>query len=250
VICCLESGEVSPRISQQLYDRTRSARSARGAARDTSSRKSQIFGARSEAELVRAPRSCLRSHSSTFAGYIAFQNFRYPPICKTVLFEPPPSLKSSRAYCPTPGKLNLIQVEQPGSSHDFKVSCERTKLRRVWKTGISTITHAATLRDFAIFTLARANEYSRSNSRGWSRTDQTYIERQPGPVPLVEKAGARTVLLVPMLKENELIGKEQSLKNIAWPVRVYRTTGRAEKVRGVQPAMCLARRLKSVRSNR
>src|SRR4029450_13532058 len=35
---------------------------------------------------------------------------------------------------------------------------------------------------------------------------QTYIEREPGPVGLVEKAGARTVLLVPMLKENELIG--------------------------------------------
>ena len=31
---------------------------------------------------------------------------------------------------------------------------------------------------------------------------------------------------------------------------VEETTGRAEKVRGVQPAMCLARRLKSVRSNR
>src|SRR5262249_4593140 len=29
---------------------------------------------------------------------------------------------------------------------------------------------------------------------------------QPGPVGIVEKAGARTVLLVPMLKENELIG--------------------------------------------
>src|SRR5262249_8143389 len=38
------------------------------------------------------------------------------------------------------------------------------------------------------------------------KTDQDYIERQPGPVGIVEKAGARTVLLVPMLKENELIG--------------------------------------------
>jgi GAF domain-containing protein len=36
--------------------------------------------------------------------------------------------------------------------------------------------------------------------------DQAYIERKPGPVGIVEKAGARTVLLVPMLKENELIG--------------------------------------------
>src|SRR5262249_27805468 len=38
------------------------------------------------------------------------------------------------------------------------------------------------------------------------KTDQAYIERKPGPVGIVEKAGARTVLLVPMLKENELIG--------------------------------------------
>jgi GAF domain-containing protein len=38
------------------------------------------------------------------------------------------------------------------------------------------------------------------------KTHQAYIERKPGPVGIVEKAGARTVLLVPMLKENELIG--------------------------------------------
>jgi GAF domain-containing protein len=38
------------------------------------------------------------------------------------------------------------------------------------------------------------------------RMEQSYIEREPGPVVLVEAAGARTVLLVPMLKENELIG--------------------------------------------
>jgi GAF domain-containing protein len=38
------------------------------------------------------------------------------------------------------------------------------------------------------------------------KTEQTYIEREPGPVGLVEKAGARTVLLVPMLKDNEVIG--------------------------------------------
>jgi GAF domain-containing protein len=36
--------------------------------------------------------------------------------------------------------------------------------------------------------------------------EQAYIEGEPGPVGLVEKAGARTVLVVPMLKENELIG--------------------------------------------
>ena len=38
------------------------------------------------------------------------------------------------------------------------------------------------------------------------RTEQAYIEREPGPVVLVEAAGARTLLLVPMLKENNLIG--------------------------------------------
>ena len=38
------------------------------------------------------------------------------------------------------------------------------------------------------------------------RTEQAYIERDPGAVVMVEAAGARTVLLVPMLKENELIG--------------------------------------------
>jgi signal transduction histidine kinase len=38
------------------------------------------------------------------------------------------------------------------------------------------------------------------------RTEETYLEREPGPVALAEAAGARTVLVVPMLKENELIG--------------------------------------------
>jgi two-component system, NtrC family, sensor kinase len=38
------------------------------------------------------------------------------------------------------------------------------------------------------------------------RMEQAYIEREAGPVILAEKAGARTVLLVPMLKEDELIG--------------------------------------------
>jgi GAF domain-containing protein len=37
-------------------------------------------------------------------------------------------------------------------------------------------------------------------------THQAYIERLPGPVGIVDKAGARTVLQIPMLKENELIG--------------------------------------------
>ena len=36
--------------------------------------------------------------------------------------------------------------------------------------------------------------------------EQAYVEREAGPVIIAEKAGARTVLLVPMLKEGELIG--------------------------------------------
>ena len=38
------------------------------------------------------------------------------------------------------------------------------------------------------------------------RTEQTYVAGEPAPVALVEVAGARTVLVVPMLKEDELIG--------------------------------------------
>jgi GAF domain-containing protein/DNA-binding response OmpR family regulator len=38
------------------------------------------------------------------------------------------------------------------------------------------------------------------------RLEQSYIDREPAPVALAERAGARTVLVVPMLKENELIG--------------------------------------------
>jgi GAF domain-containing protein len=38
------------------------------------------------------------------------------------------------------------------------------------------------------------------------RTDQSYIERSPRIVPLVEIVGARTFLGVPMLQDNELVG--------------------------------------------
>jgi signal transduction histidine kinase len=38
------------------------------------------------------------------------------------------------------------------------------------------------------------------------RMEESYLEREPGPVALAEAAGARTVLVVPMLKENELVG--------------------------------------------
>ncbi len=36
--------------------------------------------------------------------------------------------------------------------------------------------------------------------------EQAYVERDPGVVDLVERAGARTIIGVPMLKENELVG--------------------------------------------
>src|SRR5262245_60486700 len=38
------------------------------------------------------------------------------------------------------------------------------------------------------------------------RTEEAYIERDPSFVPVAEVAGARTLLIVPMLKENELVG--------------------------------------------
>src|SRR5262245_47187902 len=38
------------------------------------------------------------------------------------------------------------------------------------------------------------------------RTEQAYIEREPSIMVLADVAGARTVIAVPMLKENELIG--------------------------------------------
>ena len=39
-----------------------------------------------------------------------------------------------------------------------------------------------------------------------ARADQAYIDRFPGLVAAVEHGGARTLLVVPMLKENELVG--------------------------------------------
>jgi GAF domain-containing protein/anti-sigma regulatory factor (Ser/Thr protein kinase) len=38
------------------------------------------------------------------------------------------------------------------------------------------------------------------------RKDEAYLERDPTFIPLVDTAGARTLLVVPMLKENELVG--------------------------------------------
>src|SRR5262249_33489439 len=39
-----------------------------------------------------------------------------------------------------------------------------------------------------------------------ARIDQSYIERLPGLTAAVELGGAQTLLVVPMLRENELIG--------------------------------------------
>src|SRR5262249_23578270 len=36
--------------------------------------------------------------------------------------------------------------------------------------------------------------------------EQPYLEREPSSVTMVERAGARTLLVVPMLKDDELIG--------------------------------------------
>src|SRR5262249_33956651 len=38
------------------------------------------------------------------------------------------------------------------------------------------------------------------------RQDEAYLERDPSVIPFIEKAGARTNLIVPMLKEDELVG--------------------------------------------
>src|SRR6202035_5128727 len=38
------------------------------------------------------------------------------------------------------------------------------------------------------------------------RTDQSYVERYPGVVAVTELGGARTLLVVPMLKEDKLVG--------------------------------------------
>jgi GAF domain-containing protein len=39
-----------------------------------------------------------------------------------------------------------------------------------------------------------------------TRTEEAYIERDPALVPIVDFAGARTALIVPMLKEDQLVG--------------------------------------------
>jgi hypothetical protein len=39
-----------------------------------------------------------------------------------------------------------------------------------------------------------------------ARMEEAYVDREFAFVPLVELAGARTLLMVPMLRKNELIG--------------------------------------------
>jgi hypothetical protein len=49
------------------------------------------------------------------------------------------------------------------------------------------------------------------------RVDQAYLDRDPAFVVLADDAGARTLLMVPMLNENRLIGA----------IAIYRQAGRA-----------------------
>jgi GAF domain-containing protein len=54
--------------------------------------------------------------------------------------------------------------------------------------------------------LARIAETRRVQHIADFRTEPAYLDREPGPVALAEAANARTVLMVPMVKEGELIG--------------------------------------------
>ena len=54
--------------------------------------------------------------------------------------------------------------------------------------------------------LARIAETRRVQHISDFRTEPAYLDREPGPVALAEAASARTVLMVPMVKEGELIG--------------------------------------------
>ena len=54
--------------------------------------------------------------------------------------------------------------------------------------------------------LARIAETRRVQHIADFRTEPAYLDREPGPVALAEAANARTVLMVPMVKDGELIG--------------------------------------------
>jgi two-component system NtrC family sensor kinase len=49
------------------------------------------------------------------------------------------------------------------------------------------------------------------------RAEQPYLEREPSSVTMVERAGARTLLVVPMLKDDELIGNINIYRHEVWP---------------------------------
>src|SRR5262249_15792327 len=53
---------------------------------------------------------------------------------------------------------------------------------------------------------ARIAETRRGQHIADFRTEPAYLDREPGPVALAEAASARTVLMVPMVKEEELTG--------------------------------------------
>ena len=62
------------------------------------------------------------------------------------------------------------------------------------------------LRDHPLIPLARLADAKKADHIADLRSERGYIERDPVFVTLVEAARARTMLLVPMLKESELIG--------------------------------------------
>src|SRR5262245_44273320 len=49
------------------------------------------------------------------------------------------------------------------------------------------------------------------------RAEQPYLEREPSSVTMVERAGARTLLIVPMLKDDELIGNINIYRQVVRP---------------------------------
>ena len=83
--------------------------------------------------------------------------------------------------------------------NEFRAVGSRTCHSRI---GVSGEKHIVPTRDPS--EQARHNETAGAG-RG-ILVDQSYIERHPGIVAVAEEGGARTLLQVPMLKENELVG--------------------------------------------
>ena len=67
-------------------------------------------------------------------------------------------------------------------------------------------THAPTFRPSATNPISRLVRTKQVVNVPDMAAEQAYLERDPGVVALVERAGARTIIAVPMLKENELVG--------------------------------------------